>query len=131
MTTDRLLDTAPERVLASRRTWYRFSFHKSLEGGDDDEQTPATGLDRYGWFGKCPGATEFTAIASEVAAAYTFTATAQLDNCQYLVRLYRDGDALAAESAPVTLNVEDADTPASSQDDRGHRRRGALTLTAI
>ncbi|MFJ8580973.1 choice-of-anchor M domain-containing protein [Micromonospora sp. NPDC093277] len=78
-------------------------------------QTPATDLDRYRWFSKCPGATGYAAIPSEVSATYSFTATVKLDNCQYLVRLYRDGEVPVAESAPVTVNVEDADVPGSSQ----------------
>ncbi|WP_422771323.1 choice-of-anchor M domain-containing protein [Plantactinospora sp. WMMC1484] len=78
-------------------------------------QNPVTELDQYRWFSRCPGAAEFAEIPSEVSAAYSFTATAQLDDCQYLARLYRDGDVLVAESAPVTLNVEDAGTPAASQ----------------
>ncbi|MFY1692930.1 choice-of-anchor M domain-containing protein [Plantactinospora sp. WMMB782] len=78
-------------------------------------QNPVTDLDQYRWFSRCPGAADFTEIPSEVAAAYSFTATAQLDDCQYLVRLYRDGNVLVAASAPVTLNVEDAGTPAASQ----------------
>ncbi|MEN3614883.1 choice-of-anchor M domain-containing protein [Plantactinospora sp. ZYX-F-223] len=79
-------------------------------------QDPVTDLDRYRWFSKCPGAAEFAEIPSEASAAYSFTATAQLDDCRYLVRLYRDGaEVPVAESAPVTLNVEDAGAPAASQ----------------
>ncbi|PSK67974.1 hypothetical protein B0E53_00049 [Micromonospora sp. MH33] len=78
-------------------------------------QTPASDLDRYRWFSKCPGTQEFTAVAGEASAAYSFTATAQLDDCQYLVRLYRDGEVVVAESAPVTLNVDDTGAPVPSQ----------------
>ncbi|OKI71633.1 choice-of-anchor M domain-containing protein [Micromonospora sp. CB01531] len=78
-------------------------------------QTPATDLNQYRWFSKCPGAQEFTAVPGETSAAYSFTATTQLDNCQYLVRLYGDGEVPVAESGPVALTVENAGTPASSQ----------------
>ncbi|MEU2610150.1 choice-of-anchor M domain-containing protein [Micromonospora sp. NPDC007271] len=78
-------------------------------------QTPGSDLNRYRWFSKCPGAEEFTAVPGETSARYSFTATAQLNNCQYLVRLYRDAGVVAAESAPVTLNVDDAGAPAPSQ----------------
>lgn len=78
-------------------------------------QTPATDLDQYRWFSRCPGSGEFVAVPSEVSTVYSFTATAQLDNCQYLVRLYRDGEAPVAESIPVTLDVADVGPPASAQ----------------
>ncbi|MFG3689306.1 choice-of-anchor M domain-containing protein [Micromonospora sp. NPDC047740] len=78
-------------------------------------QTPTSDLNRYRWFSKCPGTEEFTAVPGETSAAYSFTATNQLDDCQYLVRLYRDGEVVAAESGPATLNVDDAASPAPSQ----------------
>ncbi|TDC30061.1 hypothetical protein E1211_24940 [Micromonospora sp. 15K316] len=78
-------------------------------------QNPATDLDQYRWLSRCRGAAEFTAIPSETSATYSFTATEQSDNCQYLVRLYRDGEVLVAESTPVTVKVENAEVPAASQ----------------
>ncbi|MFU8849511.1 choice-of-anchor M domain-containing protein [Micromonospora sp. SL1-18] len=78
-------------------------------------QTPAGDLSRYRWFSKCPGTAEFTAVPGEASATYSFTATSGLNDCQYLVRLYRDGEVVAAESGPVTLTVDDAGAPVPSQ----------------
>jgi surface-anchored protein len=80
-------------------------------------QTPETELDHYQWFSKCPGAADFAEVAGEVGAAYSFTATAALDGCQYKAVLY-DGDNAVAEASPVTLVVEDGGgpgTPGGSQ----------------
>ncbi|MET7398922.1 choice-of-anchor M domain-containing protein [Dactylosporangium sp. NPDC005572] len=70
-------------------------------------QNPVTDLDDYHWFSKCPGATEFAVIPGEGGGTYTFTATEQLDGCQYLVKLYDESDAVVAQSAPVALQVGD------------------------
>lgn len=71
-------------------------------------QTPQGALTTYQWFSKRPGAADFTAIAGEASAAYTFTATRALDATQYQVRLY-DGPKAVAVSDAVTLEVT-ADT---------------------
>ncbi|WP_213451385.1 choice-of-anchor M domain-containing protein [Rhizomonospora bruguierae] len=78
-------------------------------------QTPAGELNRYRWFSKCPGTGEFTAIPGETSATYSFTATSRLNDCQYVVRLYGDGEVAVAQSTPVTLHVDDAGSPAPSQ----------------
>ncbi|WP_207914319.1 choice-of-anchor M domain-containing protein [Micromonospora sp. KC213] len=67
-------------------------------------QTPQTELDRYHWFSKCPGADDWTVIAGEAGASYSFTATRKLNACEYVVKLY-DDEAVVATSEPVTLWV--------------------------
>ena len=67
-------------------------------------QTPRGALSAYQWFSKGPGGTDFTAIAGETSAAYSFTATRALDATQYQVRLY-DGQEVVAVSDAVTLTV--------------------------
>lgn len=74
-------------------------------------QTPETELDHYHWFSKCPGATDFTVVQGELAAAYSFTATEALDGCQYQAVLYDDDHNAVAEASPVTLVVEDGGGP--------------------
>jgi surface-anchored protein len=96
-------------------------------------QTPETELDHYHWFSKCPGATDFAVVQGELAAAYSFTATAALDGCQYKAVLYDDDHNAVAEAAPVTLVVEDGGpgTPGGSQSITATVREadGALVLS--
>lgn len=74
-------------------------------------QTPETDLDHYHWFSRCPGASGFTVVQGELAAAYSFTATAALHGCQYKAVLYDEDHHAVAEAAPVTLVVVDAGGP--------------------
>ncbi|MEU0077552.1 choice-of-anchor M domain-containing protein [Micromonospora tulbaghiae] len=68
-------------------------------------QTPQTELDHYHWFIRCPGADDWTIIAGEAGASYSFTATRQLNACEYVAKLYGDGHEVVATSDPVTLWV--------------------------
>ncbi|XVV15930.1 choice-of-anchor M domain-containing protein [Actinoplanes sp. CA-131856] len=63
-------------------------------------QTPQGPLTRYQWFGKKPGAADFTPIEGETGASYSFTATRALNGTDYRVAL--DG---GPASEPVTLWV--------------------------
>ncbi|WP_196232157.1 choice-of-anchor M domain-containing protein [Salinispora arenicola] len=67
-------------------------------------QTPQTELDRYQWLSRCPGAADWTIIAGEAGSRYSFTATRELNACEYVAKLY-DDQAVAATSEPVTLWV--------------------------
>ncbi|WP_207919690.1 choice-of-anchor M domain-containing protein [Micromonospora sp. KC207] len=68
-------------------------------------QTPQTELDHYHWFSKCPGAADWAVIPGEAGASYSFTATRELNGCEYVAKLYDDDHAIAATSEPVTLWV--------------------------
>ncbi|PZG01754.1 choice-of-anchor M domain-containing protein [Micromonospora deserti] len=68
-------------------------------------QTPQTELARYRWFSRCPGAEEFAVIPGEAAASYSFTATRELNACEYVAKLYEDDHNVAAASEPVSLWV--------------------------
>jgi surface-anchored protein len=70
--------------------------------------TPVVVADSYNWFVNCEGSGPFTQIDGEHGETYTFTATEELDGCRYLAELVADGTS-AAQSPPVTLNVEASD----------------------
>jgi surface-anchored protein len=68
-------------------------------------QDPQTDLDHYHWFVRCPPATEYEIAPAEAGATYTFTATDELEGCEFVAKLYGEGHEVVAESAPVTLHV--------------------------
>ncbi|AEB44438.1 hypothetical protein VAB18032_16670 [Micromonospora maris AB-18-032] len=68
-------------------------------------QTPQTELDHYHWFSRCPGTADWAVIAGEAGPSYSFTATRELNACEYLAKLYDDDHTVAATSEPVTLWV--------------------------
>ncbi|MCZ7418675.1 MULTISPECIES: choice-of-anchor M domain-containing protein [unclassified Micromonospora] len=68
-------------------------------------QTPQTELDHYHWFSRCPGAADWNIISGEGGASYSFTATRELNACEYVAKLYDDDHAVVATSEPVTLWV--------------------------
>lgn len=68
-------------------------------------QDPVTELDHYHWFTRCEGTAEWTIVPDVGVGTYSFTAAEDLDGCEYQVRLYGDGHAVVAESAPATLHV--------------------------
>ncbi len=72
-------------------------------------QDPPTSRDRYQWFVKAAGAADYAVVPGAVTATYAFTAEAAHDGAQVIVKLYGDDDALVAESAPVTLQVNAPD----------------------
>lgn len=79
-------------------------------------QTPQTELDSYHWLSRCPGATDWTMIPGEVGASYSFTATRELNACEYVAKLYDDDDVVSAVSEPVILWVAFAPAePGNSQ----------------
>lgn len=79
-------------------------------------QDPPTGEDHYHWFVKPAGASDFTVVNGALAGTYSFTAEEPHDGAQYLVRLYDHDHAVIAESAPVTVHVEDhGEEPVLSQ----------------
>ncbi|MDG9675924.1 choice-of-anchor M domain-containing protein [Micromonospora sp. DH14] len=68
-------------------------------------QTPQTELDHYHWFSRCPGTGDWAIIAGEAGASYSFTATRELNACEYVVKLYGDAHDVVATSEPVALWV--------------------------
>jgi surface-anchored protein len=74
-------------------------------------QDPPTAEDHYHWFVKPAGAADFTVVNGALAAEHSFTADAAQDGAQYLVRLYDHDHAVIAESAPVTIEVDDQGGP--------------------
>lgn len=68
-------------------------------------QTPQTELDHYHWFSKCPDAADWSIIPGEAGASYSFTATRELNACEYVAKLYDDDHEVVATSEPVTLWV--------------------------
>ncbi|WP_158602819.1 choice-of-anchor M domain-containing protein [Jiangella rhizosphaerae] len=79
-------------------------------------QDPPTGLDHYHWFTRAPGSDEWVVVPDAGTGRYSFTATAEQDGVEVLVRLYDADHAVVAESAPVTLNVDGAEPgPGASQ----------------
>ncbi|QOC92503.1 choice-of-anchor M domain-containing protein [Micromonospora craniellae] len=68
-------------------------------------QTPQTELDHYHWFSRCPGSDTFAVIPGEAGPTYTFTATRELNACEYQVRLYGDNHEVVATSDTVSLDV--------------------------
>ncbi|MDG4764171.1 choice-of-anchor M domain-containing protein [Solwaraspora sp. WMMD406] len=79
-------------------------------------QTPQTELDHYHWFSRCPGSDDFAIIPGEAGATYSFTATRELNACEYQVKLYDDNHSVVATSAEVWLWVAFTPTdPSASQ----------------
>ncbi|MCZ7418696.1 MULTISPECIES: choice-of-anchor M domain-containing protein [unclassified Micromonospora] len=64
---------------------------------------PAHGDARYEWATRAAGASEWSVVPN-ITGPYRFTATAEMDGLEIVVRVY-DGDTLLAESAPVTVRV--------------------------
>jgi surface-anchored protein len=72
---------------------------------------PDPGFTQYAWRRRCPGEADFGVVTGETASQYGFTATLQLDGCEYQAELFDDGGAPVARSAPVTLAVTDPGDP--------------------
>ncbi|MFY1636464.1 choice-of-anchor M domain-containing protein [Solwaraspora sp. WMMB335] len=68
-------------------------------------QTPQTDLDHYHWFSRCPGSDDFVIISGEVGEEYSFTATRELNACEYQVKLYDENHSVVATSEAVWLWV--------------------------
>ncbi len=68
-------------------------------------QDPATGLDHYHWFIKRSGDEDYQIIADTKGNKATFTVTEADNGAEVIARLYGDGHAVVAESAPAILNV--------------------------
>ncbi|GIJ76491.1 surface-anchored protein [Micromonospora phaseoli] len=79
-------------------------------------QTPQTELDHYHWFSRCAGSDTFAIIPGEAGATYTFTATRELNACEYQVRLYDEDHNTVATSEGAWLWVAFPPTdPGTSQ----------------
>lgn len=79
-------------------------------------QTPQTTLDHYHWFSRCPGSDTFAVIPGEAGPSYSFTATRELNACEYQVKLYDDNHTVVATSEEVWLWVAFPSTdPSASQ----------------
>ncbi|SDU68548.1 choice-of-anchor M domain-containing protein [Jiangella alkaliphila] len=74
-------------------------------------QDPPTGLDHYHWFTRVPGASEWVVVPDAGTGEYSFTATADHNGVAVIVRLYDADHAVVAESAPVTIVVDDHGEP--------------------
>lgn len=70
-------------------------------------QDPPTALDHYHWFTRAPGTADWVVVPNAGTGEYSFTATAEHDGVEVLVRLYDADHGVVAESAPVTITVED------------------------
>jgi surface-anchored protein len=70
-------------------------------------QDPPTDLDHYHWFTRAPGATEWVIVPDAGTGEYSFTATPDHDGLEVIARLYDADHAVVAESAPVTVVVDD------------------------
>ncbi|MDG4832969.1 choice-of-anchor M domain-containing protein [Solwaraspora sp. WMMD1047] len=68
-------------------------------------QSPQTELDHYHWFSRCQGADDFAVVPGEAGASYSFTATRELNACEYVAKLYDDDHNVVAASEPVSLWV--------------------------
>ena len=68
-------------------------------------QDPATELDHYHWFIKRTGDEDYQIIADTEGNKATFTVTEADNGAVVIARLYGEGHAVVAESAPATLNV--------------------------
>lgn len=64
-------------------------------------------LDHYHWFTRAPGATEWTVVPGATSGSYGFIALAEHDGLEVMARLYGDDHGVVAESAPVTIAVDD------------------------
>lgn len=70
-------------------------------------QDPQTELDHYHWFTRAPGSDEWVVVPDAGTGEYSFTATPDHNGVEVQVRLYGEGHAVVAESAPVTVVVDD------------------------
>lgn len=67
-------------------------------------QSPQGPLTKYQWFVRRHGEDDYSPIAGETGASYSFTATRALNGSEYLVKLY-DGATVKATSATAWLWV--------------------------
>lgn len=123
-------------TLESDSATYTFWVGEELPGGDDNGGGPAlpteltieglshhyhaggvvnltaapngdTDLDHYHWFTRAPGETEWTVVPGALSASYGFIATAAHDGTEVIARLYDDEHNPVADSAPVTILIDD------------------------
>ncbi|WP_239166474.1 choice-of-anchor M domain-containing protein [Actinoplanes italicus] len=94
-------------------------------------QSPQGSLHRYQWYVKRYGQDEFAPVAGETGAAYSFTATRELNGSQYVVKLL-DGETVAATSAEAWLWVappEEGSSTAKSVTATINPSEGALVIS--
>lgn len=70
-------------------------------------QTPPTGEDHYHWFIKRSGSDTYEVIPAQATGTLTYTIAAGDNGAQVIVRLYDHDHGVIAESAPVTVVVND------------------------
>lgn len=70
-------------------------------------QDPVTDEDHYHWFTRAPGETDWTVVPDALGASYGFIVRTADDGTEVIVRLYDHDHAQIAESAPVTIVVDD------------------------
>jgi len=74
-------------------------------------QTPPSGEDHYHWFTRAPGETDWTVVPDAAAETYGFVVRGADDGTEVIARLYDHDHGLLAESAPVTIHVDDHGNP--------------------
>jgi surface-anchored protein len=70
-------------------------------------QTPAEGLDHYHWLTRLPGEAEWSYVPDAYTASYGFIVRSADDGRELIARLYDHSHNQIAESAPVTIHVDD------------------------
>ena len=94
-------------------------------------QSPQGPLTKYQWFVKRHGEDDYSPVAGETGASYSFTATRALNGSQYVVKLY-DGTTVAATSEPAWLWVappEEGSSTAKSVTATINAAEGALVIS--
>lgn len=74
-------------------------------------QEPTTSEDHHHWFTRAPGDTEWTVVPDAFGPTYGFVVRAADDGTEVIARLYDADHAQIAESAPVTIVVDDHGDP--------------------
>ncbi len=70
-------------------------------------QDPQTDESHYHWFTRAPGETDWTVVPGVGGPTYGFVVGAAHDGTEVIARLYGHDHQVIAESAPVTLAVDD------------------------
>ena len=70
-------------------------------------QDPPTGEDHYHWFTRTSASDDWSVVAGALTDTLQLTAEAALNGRQIIARLYDHDHNVIAESAPVTLHVND------------------------
>jgi hypothetical protein len=88
-------------------------------------QDPETEHDHYHWFVRAAGASDLEVVSGEAGDTYTFTVDADVDGAEIVARLYDDDHDVVAESAAVTITIDDHDGHDHDRNDHdGHDHDG-------